>query len=305
MRPTHPEPPLRRSRGVTLVELVIAMVVVAIIVAATIYFVYPLRQSVDLTARATLTDTADNALQRIGRDVRLALPNSVRVDGTSIQFIAVRTAGRYRADGGGGSSGTDCPADSGISAPDSDQLAFDAADTCFKSIGTVANANQILAGAGTGDFMVLNNYGTGFTSQDAYEAAPANRVRILTHASEAGPPARDRFTFSSTTFQRVLHDSPGRRFYVVSGPVRYVCAGGTITRVWNYPIQPDFPPTDLTGAVQALIAENVSGCVFDYAPNVAPQVGLLTLRLTLSRTLSGGETESVSLYHAVHVSNVP
>ena len=50
------------------------MVVVAIIVGATIYFVYPLRQATDVTVRATLTDIADNALQRIGRDVRFAPP---------------------------------------------------------------------------------------------------------------------------------------------------------------------------------------------------------------------------------------
>src|SRR3990170_5748943 len=152
MRPTHPEPPLRRSRGVTLVELVIAMVVVAIIVAATIYFVYPLRQSVDLTARATLTDTADNALQRIGRDVRLALPNSVRVDGTSVEFIAVRTAGRYRADGGEAVATPNCSG--GVA---DDQLSFDIADTCLASIGELAIA------AVANDYLVLNNYGPDFT----------------------------------------------------------------------------------------------------------------------------------------------
>src|SRR3989304_5564083 len=108
MHPTRPDSQRCRERGVTLVELVIALGVVAIIVGATIYFVYPLRQATDVTVRATLTDIADNALQRIGRDVRLALPNSVRVDGTSVEFLALRTAGRYRGAGGEGVAPPNC-----------------------------------------------------------------------------------------------------------------------------------------------------------------------------------------------------
>jgi len=91
---------MRRGRrsGFTLIEMIVAIVIVAIIVAATVYFVFPLRQTVDASTRAELTDIADNALQRIGRDVRLALPNSVRVttSGSSafVEFLAIRTAGR-------------------------------------------------------------------------------------------------------------------------------------------------------------------------------------------------------------------
>jgi hypothetical protein len=57
----------------------------------------------------------------------------------------------------------------------------------------------------------------------------------------------------------------------------------------------------------SLIAEYVlasTGCSFDYA-NVGPQLGLLTMRVTLQRQLSGGASETVSLYHAVHVNNAP
>ncbi|OGA64328.1 MAG: hypothetical protein A3G83_00750 [Betaproteobacteria bacterium RIFCSPLOWO2_12_FULL_68_20] len=269
----------------------IAMVVVAIIVGATIYFVYPLRQATDVTVRATLTDIADNALQRIGRDVRLALPNSVRVDGTSVEFLALRTAGRYRGDGGEAVATPNCSG--GVA---DDQLSFDIADTCLASIGELAIA------AVANDYLVLNNYGPDFTGQNAY-ALSGNTAKI-TSVDTSGS-SRDLINFESTTFQRTLHDSPGKRFFVITGPVRYECAGGTLTRYWNYPIQTAFPPAVTTGQVSAPIAENVTGCTFSYEQNVAPQIGLLTLRLTLSRTMSGGETETVSLYHAVHVSNVP
>lgn len=303
MRPRHRN--YRGTRGVTLVELVIAMVVVAIIVAATIYFVYPVRQAADVTVRAALTDTADNVLQRIRRDVRLALPNSVRVDGTGryLEFIAVRTAGRYRSDGGEPITTTPhCP-DDGHGSPDSDQLTFDSPETCFTSIGKLADAASIAVNS---DYLVLNNYGLGFSGQNAYELS-GNIVQIT--SKDTSGSSRDLISFGSSTFQRTLHDSPGKRFYVVSEAVTYGCdlspGVQAMTRYSGYGIASTqgTPPPGATSV--PLIAENVIGCEFDYRPNVSPQVGLLTLRLTLSRTLSGGEAETVSLYHAVHVSNVP
>ncbi len=305
MRPIRPESAPRSCRGVTLIELVVAMVVMGIIVAATAYFVNPVRQAVDLTARAELTDIADNALQRIRRDVGLALPNSVRVttSGTSVflEFLQVRAAGRYRAEGGGASGGTDCDNDdAALGVPANDQLSFDTvADQCFKTIGKLPSAPVV------GDFLVLNNYGAGFTGQDAYATAGTlNRAQIAT--VDTGEAGRDRIRFTATTFQRVLHDSPGKRFYAISGPVSYVCdtSARTVTRYWGYAIA-DPQPTSFGAGSSALIAESVSTCDFDYSPSVAPQVGLFTLRLSLEKILSGGQTERVSLYHAVHVGNVP
>jgi len=301
MRRTGPE------RGFSLIELVIAIVVTGIVVAGLAYFVFPVRQAADIATRAELSDIADTALQRIGRDVRLALPNSVRTTASGgavfVEFLAVRTAGRYRAAGGGGSGGTDCPNDDpALGVPGNDQLSFDsAADSCFKTIGKLPDAASVTAS----DYLVLNNYGPGFAGQDAYSAGPpANRAQITSiDTSEA---ERDRVAFAPTTFQRTLHDSPGRRFFIVSGPVSYVCDPvlGTITRHWGYPISVAQPNTFASGS-SAVIATRVSACEFDYAANVAPQVGLLTLRLTLSAPTSSGVAETVSLYHAVHVDNVP
>ena len=281
-------------RGVTLIELVVAMVIAAIVLAATIYFAYPVRQGAELAVRAELTDIADNALQRMGRDVRLALPNSVRLTCgvLCIEVIPVRTAGRYRSEpsGGGCSLTTD--------ASGSDELAFDVADTCFKSVGPVADAATIT----TSDFIVLNN--TGQTSQDAY--AGANRVQITLATAQAGPPAHERLNFNAFTFESELHTSPGKRFYVVSTPVTYICDLGTgkLTRWSGYAFG-----AAATSGTGADIATNVTGCSFDYASAVAPQVGLLTLRLRLSKVVSqldtGAVTETVSLFHAIHVSNVP
>jgi MSHA biogenesis protein MshO len=305
-------PPIRPERGVTLIELVVAIVIVAIIVAAVVFFLNPLRQSTDLALRAELTDIADNALQRIGRDVKLALPNSVRPTSSGstfyIEFLALREAGRYRVDAGSIAGGTACEQDDpSLSVADNDQLSFDLppGDQCFKTIGRLANPSTVTAS----DFLVLNNYGPGFPGQNAYEAGAANRAQI--NAAISTEASRDRVHFVQTQFSRALHDSAGKRFFIISGPVSYVCdtAAGTIRRHWNYgggsgstPVA--VQPTTFSSGASALIAENVTGCAFSYA-NVGPQLGLLTMHVTLRRQLSGGAAETVSLYHAVHVNSAP
>ena len=303
--------PIRPERGVTLIELVIAMVLVGIIVAAVAFFLNPLRQSTDLALRAELTDIADNTLQRIGREVKLALPNSVRSRTSGgvvfLEFLALRTGGRYRAGGGGLAGGTDCP-DDGSGVPGSDQLTFGAVDTCFKTLGKLSDA--IVANS---DHLVLFNLGpdpagsdpVGYLDQNAYAAGAANRV-LITAVDTTSEGNRDRIVFSAKTFAQARHDSPSKRFFVVSGAVSYVCdpAAGTITRRWGYTESP-LQPASFSDGSAALIAENVSACEFDYNPSVSPQLGILTMRIRLQKALFGGANETVSLYHAVHVNNAP
>lgn len=292
-----------REAGLSLIELVVAIVVVAIIVAVVGYFLLPLRQAVDLAVRAELTDAADNALQRIGREVRLALPNSVRIPGGSgqvVEFLPVVTAGRYRAEGYGSGAPVGTPCSPGV--PESDRLLFGAVDTCFKTIGTVeaaiTNAHRL----------VLNNYGEGFPGQDAYEAAGAVNWRQIANPVPAAG-SHDRIHFASlAAFDRTLHDSPGRRYYVIANPVSFSCDLGTgrLTRHEGYGA-PQPAPQPTGGALGAgdLLAGNVSRCVFEYQPNVAPGIGVVTLRLGLSKALSGGGMETIELVHAVHVRNLP
>ncbi len=324
MRRTSPD-----AQGFTLIELVVTIVLTALIMGTLVFFSYPLRQGVDLTARADLTDAADTALRRVGRDARLALPNSIRVatDASGrayLEFLAVRTAGRYRAEGqgAGGGSLANCPSDDATLSPlqpNNDQLTFDvSADTCFKTIGIVPDRATIVTGS---DSLVLNNLGTGFTGQDAYATGspPATNRTLVTGASDDAALAQSQIQFSSVTFTRTLHDSVGKRFFVISGPVSYVCdpVAGTLTRYWNYAIRANLcvgqagapclgsSNTPAAGASSALLASQVSACQFNYSQNASSQAGLLTMLLTLSKAVSSGTPESVSLYEGVHVNNVP
>src|SRR6185503_18991127 len=69
-----------REGGVTLIEMIMVIMITGILAAVSVVFLRgPVEGYVDVARRAELTDIADTALRRITRDLRTALPNSIRV----------------------------------------------------------------------------------------------------------------------------------------------------------------------------------------------------------------------------------
>lgn len=262
-------------RGFTLVEATVVIAVTGIIAAMVALFIRaPVQSYVDATRRAELTDVADTALRRIARDVRLALPNSVRVTtagGVSyLEFLQTSGGGRYRAELTDTGSG--------------DALDFSSADTTFDVLGPAVALPA-------GDLNRVAVFNLGIPGADAYAGDNI--------ANGPATVAGNTLTIPSTLFP---FESPSRRFQIVAFPVTYECnpAAGTLTRYWNYPIAAA-QPTPPAGGGNALLANGVSACSFTFNPVVVAQrAGLVTLHLTVTRL-----DESVRLYHAVHVSNVP
>jgi MSHA biogenesis protein MshO len=84
--------------------------------------------------------------------------------------------------------------------------------------------------------------------------------------------------------------------------VTYECnpATGALRRYWNYAISAG-QPTPPAGGSSAPLASGVTTCSFTYdAAVVAQRAGLVTIHIAITRL-----DESVRLYHAVHVSNIP
>src|SRR6185436_15699569 len=149
MRCPDARPAMRAARGVTLIEMIVVIVITGIIAVAMTFFVRrPMEGYVDAVRRAELTDIADSALRRITRDLRTALPNSIRVDGTGqyIEYLQSSGGGRYRAEL--------------TSAGTGDQLDF-AGDQAFDVIGP----KPVFAG---GESIVIYNLASSGATANAY-----------------------------------------------------------------------------------------------------------------------------------------
>lgn len=287
------------QRGFTLVEMIIVIVITGIIGGIVAMFIRaPVQGYVDSARRAELTDIADTALRRMARDVRTAVPNSVRRDpaGRYVEFLPTLDGGRYRANPTGGTL---------LCSPNGDELSFAAVDTCFEIIGSAikfSSNDQIVVGSTQSD------------GAPPYQL-PTSTTGIRRAIAPAGVGTFQYVKMTSTTALPVWAELPSQRFDVVDGTqqaVTYACEGtlgtldanqngqASLVRHWGYGFNPTqvAPPTAM-GGTSAILADKVSDCLIEYdVPN--QRFGLLSVRLTLT---SGGE--SVSLYNEIHVNNAP
>lgn len=89
------------NKGFTLIELVTVLVILSILAVIGSRFVVSATRSYQLTQhRAQLTNTGRLALERMTRQLRGALPHSVRITdgGECLQFFPIAAGGNYLAD---------------------------------------------------------------------------------------------------------------------------------------------------------------------------------------------------------------
>ncbi|MDP1607256.1 MAG: type II secretion system protein [Rhodocyclaceae bacterium] len=267
----------RSFAGFTLIEMIMVIVITGILAGMVAVFITrPIQGYVDSVRRAELTDQADVALRRMTRDVRLALPNSLRTVPNGFEFIMTKSGGRYRDPADGSTGGN--------------FLSFTSATTTFDVLGPMPLMNG-------GDHVVVYNLGAGYTPADAYTGG---NVATLggTGAITANPVALTSNPFAA---QSPPLPSPSARFQVVDQNdlvVRYVCDGTTLTRFSGCTLAT--PST--CAAPGAQLAGSAATCTIDFAPTATGRNGLLYIQLKLTDTPSD---ESVTLFQQIHVDNSP
>jgi MSHA biogenesis protein MshO len=269
------------QRGFTLVELVMVIVIMGVISGIVAVFMRsPIEAYIASGRRAALTDEADTVVRRIGRDIRRALPNSIRSSGSQcIEFIPTKTGGRYRVE-------------EKVVLDDS-SLDFSKQDSTFNMLGSNSGlpvAQQIAKD----DLVVVYNLGiSGASAYDADNYAPVTSVG----AESAGE------TPINISPKKFPLASGSNRFHVVPAAeqqVAYVCSG---TSLFRHVAAVPSASANCVGS-GALIASNVNCSLtsFSYGGSDLARNALVSMVLSLQDS-SG--TETVTLQHEVHVSNTP
>jgi MSHA biogenesis protein MshO len=246
-------------------------------------------------------DQAAGALNRMSRDVRLAIPNSLRVsgDGLAVEMLLIHSAGRYRPNriGGEGLSFSSAAAGTCSSATvggrcDSVQM-LDASINptganwmVLYNVGAESSGTPV-PGSNVWDFLnpgVITPTGTTFS---VINGTPTGESQIILGNLPAGG---FRFAFAS----------PQRRLYLAQTVVGYRCSGGQLLRYSYNQLLAAIPNAPPAGSNPQPVAANVAGCGFVYQSGSTQRSGLLALNLQLSQA-----GESVQLMQQVHVDNAP
>jgi MSHA biogenesis protein MshO len=292
-----------RQRGFTLIELIVVIIITAIVAGmVTVFIRAPVQGYLDVAARAELADAADMASRRIARDVRLALPNSVRVtsngSGSYLELLLTKTGGRYLSE------------DDNLSSTPGNVLAFDpltpvANAKVFTIVGAPPAGLQTIV---AGDFIVVNNLGDQ-PPVDAYNCSgQCNRAQVASISGNNVTLANNPFVAQTPSMPSLSY-----RFQVVSTVVTYHCAPnvngtGTLTRYAGYAIQPTQPLSATAAPLNsapsaALMAMQVAGCGFSFATLPNLQRGLVSIGLTLGAP--GSNAGQITLVQQAQVNNSP
>ncbi len=268
---------MRRAPGFSLVELIVVILILGIVSAGTAaYIVHGMQAYTDTVRRDRLTATARAATERVVRELRNALPNSIRlatdtsggVTTACLEFIPVERASAYRED----------------LAPQGNISAFSAVP---------------FAPPGAGNrFVVVYPYAVG----PLYDAANPGPVGGFDPASN---------TLAGNVQLSAPHhfnrDSPRRRFFVTTAPVSFCIddAAGQLNRYGGYgftsaPAAPPAATPVLLGERLQLQDGGAAVTPFAWDPGSLTRAGVVTLDFRFME-----EGEWVRLRQEVQIRNAP
>ena len=290
-------------RGFSLIELIIVIILTGILAGILFTIIRgPLQAYVQVERRATLVDIVETALQRMTREIRLALPYSVRANSPggfqAVEFLRTLDGGRYRSKG-------------------PNRLKFNQSSGTFDVLNTLTNFSSVATATSAApsqdcinsiaDCLVVYNIGQPLSSVTAAATGISANAYLGASSAYKGDiaaitaAAANSITFDNSDLSWNFGlKSPQQRFHIVDTPVSFVCNGSAIYRYSDYPITENQPSNP--GGNMNLLIDHVTGCSIQYDKPTLTRFGLLTISITVTDPDSG---ESVSLLQQIHVTNVP
>lgn len=286
------------NKGFTIIEIVVVIVISGIIGGLVVTIIGRTTSSYHaLDRRDKLTTSARIAVERISREIRHALPNSICIHSGAacvttaqnrLYFIQTKDAGRYQGATGNYADGSsarnplaitpitantfDVISDNTIAATSNDVGLFVAIDD-WVAVYNVNNAN-VYAGNNRRQITAINTFDIDGTAGDD--------ILRLTLSNNTGFP---------------LH-SPQRRFHIIENYSRIIYLQGSNIFLANSTNLDN--PNTIDANNNNLLLENVLTLTFRYAPGSLQRSGLLHIDLTVE-----DEGEQIHIIHEAHVYNVP
>lgn len=259
-----------KQAGFTLVEITFVVMILGIVAVIGSNFVVSALESYRTAqARNQLVQRGRLSLEQMARELRMALPNAVRVSagGRCIEFMPVVAAANYQG-------------------------------TVADASNNIAPQNQVATGA-------FGLYGTNPRHVVISPFSPADVYTSTTPAARVGLGAMGSAPYSSIPFSgahRFIRNSVNRRVYLATNPVRFCLIGGNLIRFSNYGFLTGALGEGHPGGSSALMSHNVqpNGIAFALSPASQNRNMAVHMRLIF---LSG--STSLDLNHQVLIRNVP
>ena len=287
------------ARGFTLVEIIVVIVVLGIVAGITTRFFNTSVQTYAGTElRDTLSRTGRLAIERVHRELRNAVPNTVRVDasGTCVEFLPLVASALYQDQDvtyGTGTASAPAPV-----APAAAADRFDVFDLAFTP------------SAGAAYYVLVYPYGPGSGAGDPYQATNPGPLADFQgfDTAPALPAGVRRMALAAT--HRFLRHSPRRRVFIAGGPVSFCVAGNRLLRHSGYGLtatQPVPPPGGqvLAEDIQTTDPDIPLGAVFAYIGPTLTRNAVVTLDFRFMRPDHLGNAEWIRMSHEVQIRNVP
>ncbi|PKG79567.1 MSHA biogenesis protein MshO [Shewanella sp. Actino-trap-3] len=275
----------RRSKraGFTLIEMVTVILILGIIVVGVSSFViFGTRIFVESSAVDQVLSQSRFGIERMTRDIRRAVPNSMRVltatDGSyqCLELLPISTSTSY------------------LNAPFFPQTAQNSL-TAIKSVGSITAAQSVLIYP--------------LTTTEIYHPLGTTAKRFTVQSVAA---SGDQLTINLTQSVRFTEASPLKRLYLADNPLSY-CFINTANNIelrlyQDYGYQPNQPSPTMSPTVMGdgvLMAQNITNTLAVNPAIILMPSTLITNAIVHLQPVFSVNGETFNYQHQVQVMNVP